>query len=154
MKKGGELPLESYRALMEDAPICTIDVIFLSLDKTKILLGKRVNEPFAGVFYSFGGRLYKNEEFLNAACRIAKQEVGILVPPPALTLGGVLNEINDSSIFEGVNYHDVDLYFGCVIEDQTVVLDDQHSEARWFDVKDPTLHPNVRKRIEGVLRAL
>jgi colanic acid biosynthesis protein WcaH len=148
------LSLERYRALMEDAPICTVDVIFLNPDKTKILLGKRVNEPFAGVFYSFGGRLYKNEEFLHAACRIAKQEVGISIAPAELTFGGVLNEINDSSIFEGVNYHDVDIYFVCAIEEQPVVLDAQHSEAQWFDVNDPTLDPTVRARIQGALRAL
>lgn len=149
-----DLPLERYRALMEDAPICTIDVVFLNPDKTKVLLGKRVNEPFAGVFFCFGGHLKKNEEFLHAACRIAKQEVGISIAPAELTFGGVLNEINDSSIFAGVNYHDVDVYFSCGIEEQAVVLDGQHSEARWFPVNDPALHPNVRARIAGALRAV
>lgn len=151
---GGKLPLERYRSAMEDVPIVTIDVMFLSPDKTKVLLGKRTNEPYAGQFYSFGGRLHKNEDFLEAACRIAKQELGLSIPPTALTFAGVLNEINDSSIFEGVNYHAVDVYFMCTITDETVALDSQHSETKWFKVDDPTLHRNVCARIEGVLRAM
>lgn len=151
---GGRVSFERYRAAMEELPIVTVDVIFLSRDKTKILLGKRTNQPYAGQFYSFGGRLHKNEELLDAACRIAKQEVGISLSPQALTLAGVLNEINDSSIFEGVNYHTVDIYFMCTIEDENIGLDSQHSEIRWFDLDDASLHSNVRARIEGVLRTL
>lgn len=150
---GGTLPLERYRAAMKDVPIVTIDVIFLNPAKTKILLGKRTNEPYAGQFYSFGGRLFKNEEFLDAACRIAKQEVGLLIPPAALTFVGVLNEINDSSIFEGINYHTVDVYFMCTIKDESVRLDSQHSEIQWFPVDDQGLHPNVKARLEGALKA-
>ncbi len=151
---GGKLPLDRYRAAMEELPIVTIDVIFLNPDKTKILLGKRTNEPYAGQFYSFGGRLYKNEDFLNAACRIAKQEVGVLLLPQSLTFAGVLNEINDSSIFEGVNYHTVDIYFVCTIKDEAVQLDSQHNEVQWFSVDDAALHPNVVARIKGALTAL
>ena len=150
----GTLPLDRYRAAMEDLPIVTIDVVFLNPEKTKILLGKRVNEPYAGVFYSFGGRLHKNEDFLDAARRVAKEEVGISALPTALTFAGVLNEINDSSIFEGVNYHTVDVYFVCTVTDEAVSLDPQHSETRWFHIGDPDLHPNVRARIEGALRVL
>ncbi|MSU73687.1 NUDIX domain-containing protein [Candidatus Kaiserbacteria bacterium] len=151
---GGQLPLERYRASMEDMPLVTIDVVFLNSDKTKILLGRRTNEPYAGQFYSFGGRLYKNEGFLEAACRIAREEVGISLAPEALTFAGVLNEIGDSSIFAGVNYHAVDVYFVCIIKDESVQLDNQHSETKWFSVNDADLHPNVKARIEGVLKVI
>lgn len=151
---GGILSIERYRAAMEELPIVTIDVVFLNPEKTKILLGKRTNEPYAGQFYSFGGRFYKNESFLEAAGRIAKQELGLLIPPERLLFAGVLNEINDSSIFEGVNYHAVDVYFVCIIEDEAVQLDSQHSEVQWFPVDEPNLHPNVRARISGALAAL
>ncbi len=150
----GKLPLELYRTAMENLPIMTVDVIFLNHDKTKILLGRRTNEPYAGQFYSFGGRLYKNENFLDAACRIGKQELDLSIPPDALLYAGVLNEINDSSIFEGVNYHAVDVYFVHMLSDEVVVLDSQHSEKRWFSVDDDDIHPNVRARIEGALKAL
>ncbi len=151
---GGKLPLERYRAAMEDLPIVTVDVLFFNPARTKILLGRRVNEPYAGEFYSFGGRLYKNEDFFEAASRIAKQEVGLDIPASELMFAGVLNEINPSSIFEGVNYHTVDVYFAHTLEDEAVQLDSQHNETRWFPINSPDLHPNVRARIDGVLRAL
>lgn len=150
---GGKLPLERYRTAMEELPLVTIDVIFLNPERTKILLGKRTNEPYAGIFYSFGGRLYKNEDFLDAARRIAKEEVGIELSPSGLTFAGVLNEINAASIFERVNYHAVDVYFVYVIDGKSVKPDGQHSALAWFPVDDAHLHPNVRARIEGALRA-
>lgn len=151
---GRMVPLELYRTAMEQMPLVTVDIMFLSPDKTRILLGKRTNEPYAGQFYSFGGRLFKNESFLGAACRIAKQETGLIISPSALIFAGVLNEISDNSIFEGVNYHAVDVYFACTIGNESMKLDSQHSEMRWFPVDDPGLHPNVKTRIEGALRAL
>ena len=148
------MPIERYRAAMEEFPIVTVDVVFLSPDKKKILLGKRINEPYAGEFYSFGGRLYKNEDFVDAAIRIAKQELDISLTPQTLTFAGALNEINDSSIFEGLNYHAVDVYFVCTIENKETALDAQHSEVQWFPVDAPDLHPNVKARIHGALKAI
>lgn len=145
----GRVPLEEYRRLMENFPVVTVDVLFFNPDRTKILLGKRTNEPYAGKFYSFGGRLYKNEDLVQAACRIAKEELGIAIAPSSLTYAGAINEINDGSIFENVNYHAVDIYFYCVLNDTSIVLDEQHNATKWFDLDDESIHPNVRARIEG-----
>lgn len=151
---GGEVPLERYRSVMEEFPLATVDVVLLNPDRTKTLLGKRTRDPYVGQFCTFGGRLYKNEEFKDAAIRIAKEETGIALSPAELTFAGVINEINDNSVFPGVGYHAVDIYFVCVIKEQAVVLEEQHSEAQWLSVEDQTFHPNVRTRIEGALRAL
>src|SRR3989344_4799141 len=75
MKK--DLTIEEYRDLMAGSPICTIDLIFLDENKKNILLGKRNNKPYKGIFYTFGGRLSKNEDFLEAAKRIGKGETGL-----------------------------------------------------------------------------
>ncbi len=149
-----ELSLDHYKMVTEYSPICTIDIVFINPERTETLLGKRNNEPVANIFYTFGGRLYKNEDFLNAACRIAKQETGLSLSPSGLVFAGVLNEIHENSKFPGINYHAVDIYFGYIIKKQTIVLDAQHSEARWIDVNDQTLHPNVSARVAEALRAL
>jgi|SRR3989344_4743005 len=149
-----ELPLEHYRQLMEDSPLPTVDIIFFDQQRSKTLLGRRTNEPYAGQWYSFGGRLYKNEEFADAAVRIAKQEVGLSLTKADVKQAGVINEINPSSIFEGINYHAVNIYFACVIDERPLSLDAQHSEAKWIDAHDTTFHPYVRAKIEGALRAL
>lgn len=146
---------EMYRVLMEHAPICTIDILFFNPEKTHTLLGKRTNEPYKGTFYAFGGRLRKHESFEEAATRVAKQETGIELLPDDITFGGVLNEMNDGSVFTGIDYHAVDLYFACTVPLGTKIkLDSQHSEYRWFEVNDRNLYPNIKTRIENSLKAL
>jgi colanic acid biosynthesis protein WcaH len=139
---------------MDDGPIVTVDVMFLNPERTKLLLGKRTNEPYKDEYFSFGGRLYKNEEFIDAARRIAKEELGLDIPASELTCAGVTADFGDSSIFEGVHYHSVDIFYVCTIGDVDFSLDAQHSDTKWFSLSDTTLHLFVQNRITGVKKAL
>lgn len=151
---GGRLPLDRYRQMMDDSPIVTVDVMILSPDCTKLLLGKRSNEPYKDVYFSFGSRLYKNEKFVDAARRIAKEELGLDVPLSKLVFAGVTADFGDTSIFEGITYHSVDIYFAHRMQAGQVMLDNQHSDMKWFSLDDQTLHPYVLNRIEGVRKVL
>ncbi|MEK7592227.1 MAG: NUDIX domain-containing protein [Patescibacteria group bacterium] len=149
------IPDESYKALMEFGPICAIDIIFFNKEKTKTLLGKRVNKPYKNIFYSFGGRLRKNELLEDAAIRIAKNETGIRLNESDLIFAGVDNEISDGSIFEKINYHAVVIYFGCVISSSTKIhLDAQHSTHKWINVNDANIHPSIQPRIASALKTV
>lgn len=150
-----DVPQDTYKVLMEFSPICTVDVIFFNPEGTRVLLGKRTNAPYQGLFYTFGGRLRKNETFEEAAVRIAKKEMGVTVAPIDVTFGGLDNEISDSSVVPGTNYHAVALYFGGIISESTpITLDAQHSEHQWVDVNDATIiHPSIQPRILKALRA-
>ena len=151
---GGELPLDRYREAMQDMPLATVDIVFVNPDRTKTLLGKRKNEPYAGKFYTFGGRLFKNEELIDAAVRIAKKEVGIVLSPMSLIKAGVLNEINPSSIFSGINYHAVNVFFACTIPEDEISLDDQHTEAKWLSVNDPDVPTYAKSKVVEALKVL
>ena len=143
-----DVPRDIYKILMEVSPICTVDILFFNPEKTHILLGRRVNNPYRDMFYTFGGRLRKNETFEDAAIRIAEKETGISVLPTDMKFGGVDNEISDSSVFENTNYHAVALYFGSILSPDTPIkLDAQHSEYQWVDVNDATIHPSIQPRI-------
>lgn len=150
-----DVPQETYKVLMEFSPICTVDVIFFNPEGTRVLLGKRANAPYQGLFYTFGGRLRKNETFEEAAVRIAKKEMGVTVAPIDVTFGGLDNEISDSSVVLGTNYHAVALYFGGIIPENTpVTLDAQHSEYQWVDINDATIiHPSIKTRIRNALKS-
>lgn len=143
-----------YRTLMEVSPICTVDVIFLDAKKNRTLLGRRTSAPYRDAFFSFGGRLHKNEEFVEAALRIARSETGILLKAEDMVFAGILNEIAPDSKFEGINYHAVDVYFGVQVDHETFELDFQHSDAAWVAVDDPSLHPNVRFKVQKAIEAL
>lgn len=150
-----DIPAAIYQKLIEVSPICTVDILFFNPEKTHILLGKRVNDPYKGIFYTFGGRLHKNEIFEGAAIRIAKKETRIELALNDITFAGVINEINPNSIFTKTNYHAVVIYFGCIVpSDIKVELDTQHNEYQWFSVNDASLHQNIPPRINGVLKAI
>jgi len=149
------VPDEIYKTLMGFGPICAVDIVFFNEEKTKTLLGKRVNDPYKNLFYTFGGRLRKNETLENAAVRIAESETGVILTKSDLIFAGAGNEISDSSIFGRTNYHAVVLYFGCIIPSSTKIhLDEQHSTYKWVDVSDVTIHKSIQPRIANALKTV
>lgn len=143
------LPTEEYKKLMDSMPICCVDVVFLNKEKTKTLLFKRRNEPVKGEYFTIGGRLIKNEKLLDCAVRQGKRELGLALDPKKLFLAGIIEEPWPNSAFEGISYHDIDIYYGYILESENVevTFDTQHSDYKWFATHDPSLHPNIKERI-------
>lgn len=147
------LPREKYREVLDISPVCCVDILFFNSDKTKTLLFKRENEPMRGTYFSAGGRLLKNELLEDCAVRQTLREVGININKNELTLGGTLEEIHPNSVFEGVSYHAVVIYYGYVLNDENEIkLDSQHSDFKWFSVSDDSLHPFIKSRIANLLK--
>ena len=90
--------------------------------------------------------------FLNCALRQTLLEAGIDIKINEIFFGGVQEEIHPNSIFEGVSYHAVDIFYGYVLEDEKIELDKQHSDYRWFSVNDDTLHPFIKTKISSLLK--
>ena len=65
------LDLNTFKTVVENTPLISIDFIVKNSEK-KILLGKRVNKPAKGFFFTLGGRVYKNEKLETAKKRILK----------------------------------------------------------------------------------
>ncbi len=147
------LPLEKYREVLDITPVCCVDITFFNSDKTKTLLFKRENEPLRGVYFSVGGRLIKNELLEDCAVRQCLRESGININRNDLTFGGVQEELHPNSVFEGVSYHAVVIYYGYVLNDENEIkLDSQHSDFKWFSVSDDSLHPFIKSRITNLLK--
>jgi len=146
------LPLEKYREVLDITPVCTVDVLFFNEDKTKTLLFKRTNEPMKGVYFSIGGRLLKNEKLEDGAVRQALREVGIHLKKDTLITGGTQEEFHPTSVFDGVSYHAVGIFYGYVLGDETIALDSQHSDYQWFPVSDEAIHPLIKSKIEILLK--
>ncbi|MFH1867214.1 MAG: NUDIX domain-containing protein [Patescibacteria group bacterium] len=150
-KTGTFISVKIYREIIKHLVICTVDVLFFNKTKDETLLFKRTNLPYRGAYFSAGGRLLKNEEFKQAAVRQMKQELGLKLDPKKLIWGGVVNEINPSSIFQGINSHTVNIFWGYILRYSHVKFDGQHSVARWFKVNDQRLHPLVKKKLRMIL---
>ena len=144
-----------YKLLLDRSPVCTVDVILFNKDKTKTLLFKRTNPPIKNKYFSLGGRMHKTEDFVECAVRQVKKEIGLIIHPKKLVTGGFANEIHDKSIFKGVTYHCVDIYYGYILNDReinSIKLDSQHNDYKWFGVNDKKLHPYMKLKIDTLLK--
>ena len=136
---------------MKSNPITTVDVTFINTKKDKTLLFKRENKPLKGVYFTIGGRLWKNETFIQSALRHAKKELGLRLNPKKLIFGGVSEELHPDSIFPGISYHAVDIFFYYVLDTKNLKLtfDSQHNHYKWFNLNDIKLHPMLKKRFKN-----
>lgn len=138
---------------METMPICTVDVLFFNGDKTKTLLFKRNNEPMKGAYFSIGGRLTKGELLEECAVRQASREAGIAIRKDGLVFGGMQEEMCPNSIFQGISYHAIDIFYGYILTNEEIKLDVQHSDYQWFSISDERLHPFIKTKVESLLKA-
>ena len=98
----------TFKTIIDSVPLISIDIL-LKKDG-KVLLGKRVNKPAQGYFFSTGGRINKNESIDNAMARIALNELNIelkFVPK----FIGVFEHFYDDSIYKDVSTHYVDIAY-------------------------------------------
>src|SRR3989338_2754058 len=131
------IPDNVYREIVAHMPVSTIDIVLLNKKKDKNLLFKRNNEPVKNVYFTLGGRLLKGEPFLHGAVRQAKRELGLKIDPKKAFFGGVTQDFHANSVFEGVSYHAVAVFFGYILENENINIsfDNQHSDHKWFSIK-------------------
>ncbi len=51
--------VDMFKAVVDATPLISIDLLIEK--EGKYLLGKRINKPAKGYFFSFGGRILKNK---------------------------------------------------------------------------------------------
>jgi len=91
-----------FKTIVDSAPLVFIDILIKK--GNKILLGKRINKPAQGYFFSIGGRINKNEAIDNAMGRIARNELNIELKTIPKFIG-VFEHFYDDSINESVSTH-------------------------------------------------
>lgn len=67
------LSTETFKTVVKSTPLVSVDL--LVKNEKKFLLGRRVNSPAKGIFFTIGGRIYKDEEIKDAIKRIANDEL-------------------------------------------------------------------------------
>ena len=129
----GYLTGEVFNTIINNTPLVSVDLIVKH--KGKILLGKRVNKPALGYWFTLGGRVLKNEPIENAIKRIGKLELGIIHENNPKFIG-VFEHLYDDSIFEHVSTHYVNLGYEIEVSGLEDLPRDQHNEYRWFGLEE------------------
>ena len=139
----------TFKTIIDSAPLISIDIL-LKKDN-KILLGKRINKPAQGYFFSTGGRVNKNETIDSAMGRIAKKELNVELKSTPKFIG-VFEHFYDDSIYENVSTHYVNLAYEYEVEEISDLPIEQHNEYRWFGISELLESKQVHKYVKDYFR--
>ena len=139
----------TFKTIIESAPLISIDIL-LKKDG-KVLLGKRINKPAQGYFFSMGGRVNKNEAIANAMARIAKNELNIELKYIPKFIG-VFEHFYDDSIYKVVSTHYVNLAYEYEVKEVLNLPTEQHDEYRWFTIDVLLQSEQVHKYVKDYFR--
>jgi colanic acid biosynthesis protein WcaH len=134
-----------FKTVISSTPLISIDLLVKK--DNKILLGRRINKPAQGYFFSTGGRVYKNETIDSAIIRIVNNGLNIslkLLPK----FIGVFEHFYDDSIYKDVSTHYVNLAYEIETEETLHLPTKQHNEYKWLTIdqllKSKQVHEYVK----------
>jgi colanic acid biosynthesis protein WcaH len=138
-----------FKTIVDSAPLVSIDILVRK--NKQVLLGKRVNKPAQGCFFSTGGRVRKNETIKQALDRIAKDELGIKLKSTPKFID-IFEHFYDDSIFENVSTHYVNLAYEYKVDEIGSLPNEQHNEYKWFDVDELLQSDQVHKYVKDYFK--
>jgi colanic acid biosynthesis protein WcaH len=139
----------TFKTIIDSTPLISIDIL-LKKDN-KVLLGKRINKPAQGYFFSTGGRVNKNETIDSAMGRIAKNELNIELKTTPKFIG-VFEHFYDDSIYKNVSTHYVNLAYEYEVEEVLNLPTEQHNEYQWFTVSELLKSKQVYKYVKDYFK--
>ena len=140
----------TFRTVVNSTPLVSVDILLKKSDK--ILLGKRVNKPAKGYYFSTGGRIRKNETIDNAMIRIAKSELNIKLESKPNFIG-IFEHFYNDSIYENISTHYVNIAYSYEVKKTPDLQIDQHSEYKWFTVDELLNNAQVHKYTKDYFRS-
>tara|TARA_B110000003_G_C16615736_1_gene521218 strand:- start:1449 stop:1886 length:438 start_codon:yes stop_codon:yes gene_type:complete len=138
-----------FMTVVDSTPLVSIDIL-LKRDH-KILLGRRLNKPAQGYFFSIGGRIHKNETIDNAIARVALEELNIYLKSTPDFIG-VFEHFYDNSMYSNVSTHYVNLAYEYEVDEIPNLPTQQHTEYQWFSINGLLESKEVHKYTKDYFR--
>lgn len=146
----GLLAQDDFRRAVQMLPLVSIDLLLRDAEG-RYLTGLRSNPPAQGAWFVPGGRIRKNETLARALQRIAREELGVTLPPHAWRPRGVYEHFYDTNFAgePGRSTHYVVLAYEADLTLDIASLPlGQHRRYRWQSpaaiAADPGAHPNTQ----------
>jgi len=141
-----KLPDSTFKTVIDSTSLISIDLLVKK--DNKILLGKRINKPAQGCFFSVGGRIHKNESIKDAMMRIAKHELNIELKLTPKFIG-VFEHFYDNGVYENISTHYINLAYELNVDDEMLNLPNkQYNEYQWFRLKELLESKQVHKYVK------
>lgn len=148
------IPKGTYTQIVRWLPIPTVDVVIITPDKKKTLVGYRTHRPAQHSWYTIGGRLQKHESIRSRAVRALREETGLTIKPTQMKMVGVLDEEFPDSAWGKMSTHCLNVYFALTISQRPVKANSEHSKLDWLPVHSKKIHTLARTKIKNAIAAL
>ena len=135
----GKIPATLYELIVDEMPIPSVEAV-ISRNDSLLFLRRKIN-PVKGQWWFPGGRLRKGETLEEALYREVKEETGLEVIKSKL-----INVY--SRIFDG--RHDISIAYLCNCKGDKIVLNNEHSEYRYFKSLPKHIHPYLIQVIQDL----
>jgi colanic acid biosynthesis protein WcaH len=138
-----------YKDILKNIVVETVDVLVINRI-WQVLLWLRNNQPLQNIYYIPWWRREKNEKLLDAVKRKMIEELWIDIDLKKLIFLWIYDDIFENSMFEDVSSHYSPITYVYHLdesEQNNIRIDAQHSDLKFFNLNDPTLHPMVKIRI-------
>jgi colanic acid biosynthesis protein WcaH len=127
------LSADDFAHVVKSTPLISIDLIVRNI-QGNVLLGKRLNRPAQGSWFVPGGRVFKDEKLDDAFKRTVKTELGIDMDRAQSKFLGVYEHFYSNNVFnEEFSTHYIVLAYEISVDEDSIILNNQHSSYRWFD---------------------
>jgi len=135
----GKIPLALYELITDLIPIPSVEAIISK--GNSLLFLRRQNNPAKGQWWFPGGRIRKGETLEEVLYREVKEETGLELIKSKLV--NVYSRIFDER-------HDITIAYLCKCKEDKIVLNDEHSEYRYFKSLPKTIHPYLIQVIQDL----
>lgn len=150
------LPFHEFKQIVRNTPLISIDLI-IENPEGKILLGMRNNSPAKGFWFVPGGRICKDEDFMEAFKRIARNETGIGFQLKDASFHGIYQHIHlHDNVAEDPSFNTHYLVIAYRIKLEKTIQNlpkEQHSDYGWFSIdeilKNSEIHQNTKNYFNG-----
>lgn len=126
------IPSILYKKIIQCLPIVSVEAIIEN--DGSLLLMKRKNKPAKDYWWFPGGRIKKGETLQEALFREVKEETGL-----TLTESRLINVY--SRLFDV--RHDITIAYLCSCQSGEVILNNEHSEYKYFKNAPKDSHPYI-----------
>ena len=134
MTKWIDIPL--YNKIKENIPIPCIDLLIVY--QGNLLLMLRNNEPAKDLWFTPGGRIYKDEKLEDTVNRVLLEETGL--KPIKITQIATMSHY-------WPNTHTVTTYYVVEVDSDEILMNEEHREIKWINTSHEHLHQYLRELI-------
>jgi len=144
---------DKFKTVVENTPLISIDFI-IENQAGEFLLGKRVNRPARGFWFTLGGRIFKDECIDDAIKRVSKKEFNLEITREILNFHGVYEHFyGDSFLEDAVSTHYVVLAYSLKLDLNVILPAEEHNEYCYFSknelLEHNDVHPYVKNYFKG-----